>query len=141
VIRPALALPFSLALIAALSTAPAQAEEASLAAAGQLPEKISFLATFGEEKCPESSDADEIVVCATAPEGDRYRIPKDLRKAEDADSVPGGSWTEAVASLDETARVMRPNSCSVVGSGGFTGCTQALLRQWFAERRGNRAAN
>lgn len=106
----------------------------------QPPEKISFLVTFGEEKCPEAVDPDEIVVCATAPEGDRYRIPKDLRKGEE-EAAASQSWASAVESLDEEARPMRPNSCSVVGTGGFTGCTQAMLREWFAARRGKIDAN
>ncbi len=31
-------------------------------------------------------------------------------------------------------RFTRQNSCSVVGSGGETGCTQTMLREWWAER-------
>lgn len=104
-----------------------------------LPERISFLVAFGDEKCPEAKD-DEIIVCATVPEGDRYRIPVALRERE-IEVSSGGSWTAAVESLDEFARAVRPDSCSVNGSNGFTGCTQAALRQWFAERRGRSKAN
>lgn len=121
-------------LAASLATA-GYADDLPQGSAAQQPDKISFLVTFGEEKCPEAIDPDEIVVCATAPEGDRYRIPKDLRKGEE-EAAASQSWTSAVESLDETARPMRPNSCSVVGTGGFTGCTQAMLRDWFAARRG-----
>ncbi len=102
------------------------------------PERISFLVTFGEEKCPEAQ-GDEIVVCAVQPEGDRYRIPKKLRETEEV-SLGGGSWTSAVESLDSYSRAVLPNSCSVNGSAGFTGCTQQMLQQWFAERRGKRNA-
>jgi len=122
-----------------LPTALSAADE-PLGSAGTVPEKISFLVTFGEEKCPEAEQPDEIVVCATAPEGDRFRIPKALREAE-AEAVANQSWTSAVETLDDGARVTRPNSCSVVGSGGFTGCTQAMLRDWFAARRGKAGAN
>lgn len=114
-------------------------EDAAPTSASAAPERISFLVTFGDEKCPEGVDG-EIVVCAPAPEGDRYRIPKKLRAGHDVVSS-GGSWTAAVESLDEHASDLRPNSCSVNGSGGFTGCTQAMLRQWFAERRGLSKAN
>ena len=103
------------------------------------PERISFLVTFGEEKCPEAA-GDEIVVCAVQPETERYRIPKSLRENDDA-AVAGGSWTSAVESLDGYARANLPNSCSVNGSNGFTGCTQKLLQQWHAERRGKIDAN
>lgn len=103
------------------------------------PERISFLVTFGDEKCPETQ-GDEIVVCAAQPEGDRYRIPKKLRDVAEA-AVRGGSWPSAVESLDGYARAVLPNSCSVNGSNGFTGCTQQMLQRWFAERRGQRDAD
>lgn len=129
-----------IALLLLMTTTPALADDEPQGSASALPEKVSFLITFGEEKCPEASDPEEIVVCATAPEGDRYRIPKDLR--ETGEEAQGSqSWTSAVESLDNEARPMRPNSCSVVGSGGFTGCTQAMLREWFAARRGKNAAS
>jgi hypothetical protein len=121
-------------LFSLFSASAARADDHSRSTAGQMPERISFLVTFGEEKCPATSAPDEIIVCATAPEGDRYRIPKDLRAGED-EPAEVQSWPSAVATLEDAARPMRPNSCSVVGSGGFTGCTQALLRQWFAARR------
>jgi hypothetical protein len=97
------------------------------------PERWSVLTVFGDDECPVAV-GDEIVVCVKAPEGDRYRLPKNLRKSEQ-DALTAQSWNAAVESLDETARPMRPNSCSVVGSGGSTGCVAAALRQWFAERR------
>jgi hypothetical protein len=104
----------------------------------EMPERISFLVAFGEEKCREPV-GDEIVVCANVPENERYRIPVALRKKERV--VTDRSWSSAVETLDSFARDLRPNSCSVNGSGGFTGCTQKLLQQWFAERRGKLRAN
>jgi hypothetical protein len=98
------------------------------------PERVSFLITFGTEPCPKA-EGDEIIVCAAQPEGDRYRIPKPLREEEEQD-VAGGSWTSAVESLDNYARAILPNSCSVNGSNGFTGCRQQALQTWHAERRG-----
>lgn len=97
------------------------------------PERINVLVTYGEDKCPEA-EADEIVVCATRPESERYRIPKELREVE-KEHVGGQSWSSAVASHDEAARSGRPNSCSVVGTFGFSGCQAAIMRQWFDERR------
>ena len=115
---------------------PAFAQESSLGAAQQSspPERISFLVTFGEDKCP-VAEGDEIVVCAAQPEGERYRIPKPLREEEESD-VSSTSWTSAVESLDAIARAALPNGCSVNGSYGFSGCNQQALQQWFAERRG-----
>jgi hypothetical protein len=121
------------------TTAPAYGD-AALATRASPPERISFLVTFGEDKCPEAA-GDEIVVCAPAPENDRYRIPKDLRKDEETVVSGGSSWTSAVESLDSYARAILPNSCSVNGSNGFTGCTRAALEQWHAERRSKLDAN
>lgn len=122
--------PMTLAL-----TAQAQAQDESLAMSSQPPEKFSFLITYGTETCP-VAESDEIVVCAQQPESDRYRVPKELREElREEDHVGGGSWASTVAAHDDVARLGRPNSCSVVGSFGFTGCTSAMLRQWFEERR------
>ncbi len=104
----------------------------------EMPERISFLVAFGEEKCREPL-GDEIVVCATVPENERYRIPVALRKKETV--ITDRSWSSAVETLDSFARDLRPNSCSVNGSAGFTGCTQKLLQTWFAERRGKLRSN
>jgi hypothetical protein len=119
--------------------APASAD-AEMAKKATAPERISFLVTFGNDKCPEGV-GDEIVVCAPAPESDRYRIPKDLRKDEVEAVTGGNSWTSAVESLDAYSRAILPDSCSVNGSNGFTGCTRAALEQWHAERRGKLDAN
>ncbi|WP_295499370.1 hypothetical protein [Sphingorhabdus sp. EL138] len=128
----------SIALLAISSSA--FAEDLSLGDAQQSapPERISFLITFGAEKCPDAV-GDEIMVCAAQPEGDRYRIPKPIR-ANSESPVADGNWTSAVESLDGYARAVLPNSCSVNGSNGFTGCMQQALQKWHAERRGTRSA-
>ena len=99
------------------------------------PGRESNLVVYGDDPCPRPADAeaDEIVVCARKPEEERYRIPPRLRERPDEPSEV--SWASRVEGLDEGARAMRPNSCSVVGSGGQTGCTQMMIRQWFDERR------
>lgn len=97
------------------------------------PERINVLVTYGEDKCPEA-EAEEIVVCATRPESERYRIPKELREIE-KEGAGEQSWNSVLASHDEAARAGRPNSCSVVGSYGSSGCQAAIMRQWFDERR------
>ncbi|MGB5723910.1 MAG: hypothetical protein WBM39_05800 [Parasphingorhabdus sp.] len=96
------------------------------------PERINVLVTYGEDKCPEA-EAEEIVVCATRPESERYRIPKELREVAKQEAGEQ-SWSSVVASHDEAARSGRPNSCSVVGTFGFSGCQAAIMRQWFDER-------
>lgn len=111
---------------------PALAAETPIAT--DTPERISVLVTYGEDECPEA-EGDEIVVCAQRPESERYRIPKELREAEKAEEGGEQSWSSVVASHEEAARPGRPNSCSVVGTFGFTGCQSAIMRQWFDERR------
>jgi hypothetical protein len=97
----------------------------------------STLIVYGDDPCPRSADPEEIVVCARRPEEDRYRIPPRLR--ERPDRRMESSWGARVADLEEAQRFTRPNGCSVVGSNGQTGCTQAMIRQWFAERRASAA--
>lgn len=115
---------------------PAFAQDEDLAQSSTPPEKFSFLIAYGSDTCP-TAEGDEIVVCAQQPEADRYRVPKELReeiKEEDV-SAGGAAWGATVEGYDDIARLSRPNSCSVVGTYGATGCTSAMLRQWFAERR------
>jgi hypothetical protein len=120
------------------ATAEAFAKDDEIPSPSEMPERISFLVAFGEEKCREAV-GDEIVVCANVPENERYRIPLALRKKETV--ITDRSWSSAVETLDSFARDLRPNSCSVNGSAGFTGCTEKLLQTWFAERRGKLGAN
>jgi len=98
-----------------------------------MPERINILVTYGDDKCPEA-EGDEIVVCAQRPESERYRIPKELRETEKEEDGEQ-SWSSMVASHEDAARLGRPNSCSVVGTYGFSGCQAAIMRQWFDERR------
>lgn len=137
-VRLLLPLLTALAPLSLAFAAPALAQNDSLAMSSQPPEKFSFLIAYGKDECPEA-DGDEIVVCAQEPEADRYRVPKDLRdELREEDNVGGGSWASAVEGYDSIARIGRPNSCSAVGSYGFTGCASAALRQWFEERRSGR---
>lgn len=125
-----------LPLLAALTLAmPAAAQDDSLAQSAQPPQRTSVLYTYGDEPCPEP-EGNEIVVCAQQPESERYRVPKELREElKDDAPVGGGSWASKVEGYDNIARQTRPNSCSPVGSYGYTGCAALALRQWFEARR------
>ena len=47
-----------------------------------------------------------------------------------------GSAAQAAESVpSRESHVVCPDSCSVIGSWGQSGCTQQLIRQWRAERR------
>lgn len=106
---------------------------APLPATAQPPARESSLVVYGDDPCPEV--AGEVVVCARRPEEERYRIPRPIRERQPIET----SWASRVEGLEEESRPMRPGSCSAVGSGGFTGCAAALIRQWYAERRARRA--
>jgi|FEC22Drversion2_1045045.scaffolds.fasta_scaffold00207_44 hypothetical protein len=83
---------------------------------------------FGDDPCPTSSNPDEIIVCARRPEEERFRIPRELRDAERAASIARadrvGENRAALASGRDSATGI--GSCSPVGPGGITGCTQGV---------------
>lgn len=93
--------------------------------------KVNLIPVYGDDPCPEST-ADEIVVCPVFDEGDRYRIPVNLRN--DPNDPANQSWTERAVSI-RTLGASGTNSCSPSGAGGFTGCTQSLIDAAYAERR------
>ena len=107
----------------------------SMALAANPPERVIALVVYGDDPCPAADPGkeDEIIVCARKPEAERYRIPKSLR--EKPEPVGAAGWASQVAEQQEAGQAMSPGSCSPNGSYGFTGCTAALLRQWYAEKR------
>lgn len=105
---------------------------AAHAADAPKPDRYAALTVYGNDPCPPGAEG-EIVVCGREPESERYRIPKNLRETKY--QPPAQSWASRVHTLDDVSRAGRPNSCSVVGTGGQTGCYAHALEQWFAERR------
>jgi hypothetical protein len=103
-------------------------------AAAEPPQRESGVIVYGDDPCPPGPDG-EIVVCARKPEAERYRIPRHIREHQPTEAA----WGSRVESLEAESSYARPNSCSVVGSFGQTGCSQAFIRQWYAERRARRA--
>lgn len=116
-----------LAALAAAASAPALAQDAP-------PLRQSEIEVFGADPCPPST-GDEIVVCHRRAEEERYRIPAPLRRSTER---PEQAWGARVETLDEVSRDSRPNSCSVVGSYGQSGCYQQMIRQWYESRRAGR---
>lgn len=117
---------FSAATLSAagMMAAPALAQD-------QAGDRVNQLVVYGDDPCPQSS-AEEIVVCARKDEGERYRIPETLRSGSLGDAK-NQAWSERVKSY-EYVGAAGTNSCSPTGPGGFTGCTQQLLRQAYAEK-------
>ena len=92
--------------------------------------KVSEIIVYGTDPCPRSTD-DEIVVCARKPEAERYRIPERLRQGGSLQSRQ--AWA-ARAKQFETVGRTGVNSCSPVGPGGWTGCTEQVINQAFNDR-------
>lgn len=117
---------FALILAGSMAALPAMAQEATPEA-----EKINQVIVYGDDKC-EASSADEIVVCNRLPESERYRVPPMLRG--NPLDPRNEAWANKVVALERVGR-FGTDSCSPVGLGGFTGCTQALLAGARAERQ------
>ena len=126
------AFPVLVLALAAASPAPLFA----FAQAAEGPDdRQATLVVYGDDPCPRSSEH-EVVICARQPEDERYRIPEELRRSSRPPELGGISRVEA---LEESQRDTRPGSCSVVGSFGHTGCTQDMIRRWYADRRARRS--
>lgn len=92
---------------------------------------VRRVVVYGSEACPRG-EAGEIIVCARRPEGDRYRIPEELRDAPD-DDPESESWAARAESLEYVGQT-GIESCSPAGPGGFTGCWEQMMRQAQRER-------
>jgi len=119
-------IPFALVALAAGSAGVARVAEPD--------ERVQTLVVYGNDPCPQGDDG-SIVVCARKPESERYRIPKPLRNKPVVAAAGGQAWASKVQTLDAASRAILPNSCSPIGTNGYTGCTLAMLRQWYAERQ------
>lgn len=93
-------------------------------------DRVNQLVIYGDDACPQSTD-NEIVVCARKGENERFRIPETLR--DNPNAATNDSWAARAQSFEYVGK-SGTNSCSPTGAGGFTGCTQDLLRQAYAER-------
>jgi hypothetical protein len=92
--------------------------------------RVNQLIIYGDDECP-PSNGNEITVCARKAESERFRIPEELRMSED---VANKAWTERVVAY-ETVGNFGTNSCSPVGDGGWTGCSQKLINTAYAEKK------
>ena len=116
----------SLTLAAAVMTLPLLATpEPALA------QRVNEIIVYGTDPCPRSTD-DEVVVCARKPESERFRIPERFRAGGSLQSRQ--AWANRAIAF-ETYGKTGINSCSPVGPGGHTGCSQQLISQAFKELR------
>jgi hypothetical protein len=94
-------------------------------------QRVNEIIVYGTDPCPRSTD-DEVVVCARKPESERFRIPEKLRSGGSLQSRQ--AWANRAIAFETYGRT-GINSCSPVGPGGHTGCTEQLISQAFKERR------
>ena len=100
--------------------------------AGPADVRVNQLIIYGDDPCPESTDPDEVTVCARLPDNDRFRVPEGLRN--NPDDPASRSWAGRATELSYVGRT-GTDSCSTVGGGGFTGCFNQIVNQAMAERR------
>ena len=118
----------ALFLASSFATLPATAQDADTSNA----ERINQVIVYGSDKCEQSSP-DEIVVCNRLPEQDRYRVPQMFRGGDPLDPR-NQAWLNRVTAMERVGR-FGTDSCSPVGLGGFTGCTQQLVAGAKAEQK------
>lgn len=89
--------------------------------------KDQVLEIFGNDRCPANT------ICVRHSEGDRYRIPQNLRDG----ALPAADqpWASRASAASRAGASTGIGSCSPVGPGGSTGCTQQMLREARQERR------
>lgn len=109
-------------LFAGLGAAPVAAQDAG-------GDKVNMVIIYGNDECPVSTD-DVINVCARKSEGERYRIPENLRASDDPANT---AWAKRAESF-EMVGAFGALSCSPTGAGGFTGCTQAMIDAAYGEK-------
>lgn len=110
------------AALAALAVTPLAAQEAG-------GDKVRMVIVYGDDEAPEPQ-GDEIVVVARMPEAERFRIPENLRYS---DNPANTAWINRVEKLEFVGN-FGTLSCSAVGIGGATGCTQEMIRNAYADR-------
>ena len=109
-------------IAAILAIVPASAQD-------ETGEKVNMVIIYGEDDCPQPT-GDEITVCARKAEGERYRIPENLRTS---DSVENTAWTRRVETY-EMIGDFGTESCSPAGAGGFTGCVRQMVDAAYKDR-------
>jgi len=116
-------------LVLASAVAAAAWLPAPAAAQSEAGDRVNTVIVYGDDECPQSSDS-EIVVCARLDEGERFRIPEQLRQSSDPENEP---WASRVRAY-ETVGNFGALSCSPVGSGGELGCTAKMIEAAYREK-------
>ena len=89
-------------------------------------DKVRMVIVYGDDAAPQP-EGDEILVIATMPESERYRIPEALRTSDDPANTAWARRVESFRFVGDFGTL----SCSPSGAGGFTGCTKELIDAAF----------
>lgn len=100
--------------------------------------RVNQLIIYGDDPCPQSDDPNIVNICVTLDEGDRFRIPSNLRN--DPNAPINQSWANRAIELSYVGR-SGAESCSTAGAGGFSGCFNQMVAQARAERRNSDEVN
>ena len=100
-------------------------------AGAQAQPTVAEILVYGNDPCPRSTES-AIYVCNRRPEGERYRIPPNMRPSGSPQEMQ--SWAVRSKSL-ETAGATGINSCSAVGPAGYTGCLTKLIKEAHGDRK------
>ncbi len=119
---PAAAAIAAIAALAVIVAPPLTAQDAG-------GDKVRMVIVYGDDAAP-TPQGDEIVVIARMPEADRFRVPENLRYS---DNPANQAWINRVERLEFVGN-FGTLSCSAVGVGGSTGCTQEMIRNAYADR-------
>ena len=96
------------------------------------------LVLYGDDKCPTNASGQEIVVCSRRPEGERFRIPKELRSPI-VITPENHSWAAKANDTLNAGAATGTGSCSAVGAGGWTGCWAQQMRDAKRQRQADSA--
>ncbi|WP_394730217.1 hypothetical protein [Altererythrobacter sp. GH1-8] len=117
-------------LPASLLVSPALVMATPAAAQDEAGDRVNMVIAYDESECPEAAAENEIVICEILVEAERYRVPAALRTS---DSPQNRSWSRRVESIRYIGD-FGTMSCSPVGAGGFTGCTQKMIDAAYKDR-------
>ena len=93
-------------------------------------EKINMVIAYSEDDCPEQTEQGEIVVCQIVVEGERFRIPSNLRTSDSPENRSRAKEIEKLTYVGDFGAF----SCSPTGAGGFTGCNQKFIESAYKEK-------
>jgi hypothetical protein len=126
------------ALFTAFAVALAATGIAATPALAQQTDRVLVL--YGNDKCPTNASGEQIVVCTRRPEGERYRIPKELRSPI-VITPENQSWAAKANDTLNAGGASGTGSCSAVGAGGWTGCWAQQMRDAKRQRQAQAAEN